>query len=369
MLKKISICGFKCFDDFSMDELKPVTVVGGSNNVGKSALLEGIYMQYIAGNLGTLWDLINMRSGNVAHPLSSYQAWAPFFSNMGMASEFTIKTERTDNTTSLLRISKVFDTGIRNQMNHSVLSIDHDDNFGIPFSSVHMSFECGKYRISGNCVIRHDPLQSNRIQFMPEESGDIDPQQFSQLHRKIFFYRGGIYNPYIPELISKISLQSEKKKHLIQILQQFDEHIVDIATVLDGGFSYVYAILDSGKSMPINYMGDGINRALQIVVHILSLPNGILLLDEIENGFYYQMYDDLAKAFFLAAKMMKCQIILTTHSRDMIESVLKVMEEMGCLNELCYQRIDASHKAQKRLARIFQGENLKNAFEANMEVR
>ena len=368
MLKKISICGFKCFDDFSMDELKLITVVSGSNNVGKSALLEGIYMQYIAGNLGTFWDLVNMRSGNVARPLSTYQAWAPFFSNMGMSSEFTIKTERTDNTTSLLRISKVFDTGIQAQMHDSSPSIEHD-NLGIPFSSVHMNFECGNYRISGNCVIRHDPLQSNRIQFMPEANGDIDPQQFSQLHRKIFFYRGFSYTTYIPEIISKISLQSEKKKHLIQILQQFDKHIVDIATVLDSGFSYVYAILDSGKSMPINYMGDGINRALQIVAHILSLPKGILLLDEVENGFYYQMYDDLAKAFFLAAKMVQCQIILTTHSRDMIESILKVMEEMGCLNELCYQRIDFSHKAPKRLTRIFQGENLKNAFEANMEVR
>ena len=64
-----------------------------------------------------------------------------------------------------------------------------------------------------------------------------------------------------------------------------------------------------------------------------------------------------------------CQIIATTHNFSIIETFVNVMESLGKLDDLCYQRIDTSAKTGERIAKKFSGSSLKNAVEANMEVR
>ena len=115
-------------------------------------------------------------------------------------------------------------------------------------------------------------------------------------------------------------------------------------------------------------MGDGINKAMEILICILNLPNGTLLIDEIENGFHYSLYEKLTKIFCETALKMNCQIIMTTHNRDIIEAVMNSMTELNDLNGLCYQRL-AILKSGKRKAFTFQGEELKDSFDANMEIR
>ena len=44
MLSEITIDKYKCFDDFKIDNLKQINIITGLNNVGKTALLESIYL-------------------------------------------------------------------------------------------------------------------------------------------------------------------------------------------------------------------------------------------------------------------------------------------------------------------------------------
>ena len=67
--------------------------------------------------------------------------------------------------------------------------------------------------------------------------------------------------------------------------------------MIENNISAVYVKLNSGQIIPINAMGDGINKALAILPCIINLPNGILVIDEIENGFHYSLYKKLLKIF------------------------------------------------------------------------
>jgi AAA15 family ATPase/GTPase len=66
-IKNIEIKNFKCFEDFKADGFGRVNLIGGKNNVGKTALIEAIYISNSKNNLkriittrymaDILWDL------------------------------------------------------------------------------------------------------------------------------------------------------------------------------------------------------------------------------------------------------------------------------------------------------------------------
>ena len=44
MFKEFQIKHFRGFEDFKIEDLKQITLVGGRNNVGKTSLLEGLFI-------------------------------------------------------------------------------------------------------------------------------------------------------------------------------------------------------------------------------------------------------------------------------------------------------------------------------------
>lgn len=356
MIKKIKIKNFRCFDDFMMENLLPITIIGGANNTGKTALLEAILTNYAAGNLGIFWSLVHIRNGYVAQQLLPNQVWENLFLNKENVNELNISSEWHNDISSNLTLSKVYDSGIQFQFNDVL-------------SAIRMKFESPSYHIAGKCIIKNDIMQQNRIDMQPDDSNNIDLEKFNRVFERSLLYKGLPYDVSLPGRISRMVLDEEKKDLLIDILRKFDKNIVDIRTVVDNTITYSYVISKTGQALPINYMGDGINKALLIISNILNLKNGILLIDEIENGFYYELYEQLLTIFCETALKNNCQIITTTHNFDIIETFANVMGKLNKLDDLCYQRIDTSARTGKRTAKTFSGASLVNAIKANMEVR
>lgn len=347
---------FKCFDKFTMNAIAPITIIGGPNNAGKSTVLEAILTNYAAGNLGVFWSLVNLRNGYISRPLLPHQVWGPLFCNEKNCNELSINNEWDHGKESKLTFSKIFDSGLQHQPKDML-------------SGIHMIFDSSDYKRAGKCIIQQDMMNNNRIVYQPDTGNDINLEEFTQCFANSLLYKGLPYDAALPERMSQLVLDAEKKELLMEVLQKFDMNIVDIRTVLDHGIPYAYVITKYGNPLPVNYMGDGINKALIIIMNLLTLPGGIFLIDEVENGFYYEMYEQLLKIFCETALRMKCQVIMTTHNLHIIKAVLTVMEELGSMEHLCYQRIDLSSKDGKRRPYAFSGKALVSAFETNMEIR
>jgi len=356
MLKSIELHNFKCFNEFTMNSILPVTIIGGSNNTGKSTILEGILTNYAAGNVGIFWTLVNIRNGYMSRPLLPHQVWEPLFCNLKNCNELCINSEWENGVKSKLSISKIYNSGLQHQTKNML-------------SSIHVNFESPDYNCDGNCIIQRDAMQSNRIIYQSNIDKDIDFEKFTNYFADSLLYKGLPFDTTLPERISGFVLDFEKKNLLIQVLQKFDKNITDIRIVLDNEIPYAYVITKTGNPLPINYMGDGINKALIIVMNLLTLPNGILMIDEVENGFYYEMYEQLLSIFCETALKMNCQLIMTTHNIDIIRAALTSMEKLEQSDKLCFQRIDISSKTGKRNAFPFFDKSLKTAFANNMEIR
>ena len=57
-IREIEISKFKCFNNFKSSKLARVNLIGGKNNVGKTAFLEGVYINTYSKNVNTLFTVI-----------------------------------------------------------------------------------------------------------------------------------------------------------------------------------------------------------------------------------------------------------------------------------------------------------------------
>lgn len=125
------------------------------------------------------------------------------------------------------------------------------------------------------------------------------------------------------------------------------------------------------RPVPLNSMGDGMLRVLQLALKLFAAKGGFLLIDEFENGLHYAVQERVWALLFEVAEKYDIQIFATTHSWDCIESFTKVAvdrpETEGVLFRLG-RSVRTSDKGQV-IATVFDEAALANVTQADVEVR
>ncbi len=83
----------------------------------------------------------------------------------------------------------------------------------------------------------------------------------------------------------------------------------------------------SSRPIPLKRLGDGANRLLAIAVSLVKCSNGILLLDEVENGIHHAVQPDLWRLILDVAESADLQVIAATHSVDCIHGFAQAAAE------------------------------------------
>ena len=132
----------------------------------------------------------------------------------------------------------------------------------------------------------------------------------------------------------------------------------------------VVTLEGSDERIPLNSMGDGMLRVLQLVLAILPAQGGFLLIDEFENGLYHGVQEDVWKLVFHLATELNIQVFATTHSQDCIRSFARAAKnhpEEGVLFKMSRSR--ATSDEGKVIATLLSEEQLVFATDTEMEVR
>lgn len=118
--------------------------------------------------------------------------------------------------------------------------------------------------------------------------------------------------------------------------------------------------------VPIGSMGDGMWRMLGLALALVSAKNGILLVDEIDTGLHFTVMEEMWKLVHSAARDLGVQVFATTHSRDAYESLAGIARscEFGS-REVTIQRIDL----EKGSSVVFDEREIVAAAEHGTEVR
>ncbi len=132
----------------------------------------------------------------------------------------------------------------------------------------------------------------------------------------------------------------------------------------------VVKLKTSSRRLPLSSMGDGMLRTLQLVLALFRAKNGILLIDEFENGLHWHVQEKIWQMIFKLAREMNIQVFATTHSDDTIKafsSVAQVSGNDGILLKLV--RRPEPDGRDKIIAVTFESETLNTAVLTETEIR
>ena len=81
------------------------------------------------------------------------------------------------------------------------------------------------------------------------------------------------------------------------------------------------------EPLPLRSLGDGMQRMLGIALALANAQDGILLVDEVENGIHYSVQPELWQLVFRLARRLNIQVFATTHSWDCIKGFQEAAQE------------------------------------------
>lgn len=141
---------------------------------------------------------------------------------------------------------------------------------------------------------------------------------------------GGERTAALGSLWDKIAL-SDHEKDLVDALRIIDSKISAVSMVGgEGPRQTRTAIVRSDglpRPVPLRSFGDGLNRLFGIVLSLVNAKDGLLLIDEFENGMHHTIQTHVWRAIFSLASRLNIQVFATSHSWDAIEAFQKAASE------------------------------------------
>lgn len=119
------------------------------------------------------------------------------------------------------------------------------------------------------------------------------------------------------------------------------------------------------RPVSLRSFGDGLNHLFGIILSLVNARDGLLLVDEFENGLHHSVQVDTWHTVFRLARRLDIQVVATTHSWDCIKAFQVAAAEdpeEGVLVRL-------TRKGDDVIPTIFREEELEIVTSENIEVR
>ena len=120
------------------------------------------------------------------------------------------------------------------------------------------------------------------------------------------------------------------------------------------------------KAIPINLLGEGVVRLLQILLALSEIEGGVAVIDEIERGFHYEFYEQAIKIIIDFAQQLNIQIVTTTHNRELLMATNNVFQESNS-QDLLVIRLDKI--GEEVVPTYYDPSKLKLVFDEGWEIR
>lgn len=358
MIERITFENFRGFDRLELCEIKPITLISGKNNVGKSSVLEGIFLFLDHVDADSFGKISRFRG--IPSAIDAANLWEPAFYQMD--AEKTMQIQLIMNG-AVSTLEYVKDTSFMPASDINVPQDIMNQMISSAKAAYTLKFKYRKdnYIEDGHFVVSPAGILRNITTNL--EYNQIDTMPFTQYINAAIISGTGVVA--VAEWFGKLEL-SGKKQQIIDIMQILDSKISDLSTIIVNGQGILYVKIDQ-KLFPLKLAGDGLNKLLFIILSIISNPNSILLIDEIESGFHYSMYPKLWETIALAAQENNCQIIATTHSYECIAGAIDGVGKADRRSDFCYFRMDKGVRGN--YAHRYSDDLLCTAIATDMEVR
>jgi hypothetical protein len=352
MISSIRIEGYRGFDRFEMNDLARINLLVGTNNSGKTSVLEAISLLSSAGDPTTLWQMLWRRGERLPPVLSALGDRPPrrtpveldvshLFKGHELQVGSAIRIAAGDQNQPWIEI-KVSEISARDQPE----LFTSEEEGGITTRTVLEVIGnprplIGMIPLSRAGGIYSDTLDSPRR--LRQRQNDVPPAYFITTE--------SFTGDELVAMWSKISL-GPSEELVLRALQFLDPDIERIAVQVSN--SPVYSTQARGgfiikrkgweQPVPIGSMGDGMWRMLAMAIAVTQSKGGVLLVDEIDTGLHYTVMSKMWSLIYNAAKEFNVQVFATTHSYDCVYSLAQMFPNPDMQKAVTVQRIEVGKK-------------------------
>lgn len=348
MIKSIRIENFRCYEKIHLTGLQRVNIVVGENASGKTALFEAMFF------LGGLSNEIYMRlKGHRLMPevrigttIRTFQdLFGDYFRDFDMNRPIYLETKGSTAETRNVRI--YFDKS-------DVAEIPTGEIVDSVATVPPLHFK-GKYD-STKTFHEKAVLQNDKLTL----------PSFPSPVKAAFFPSGTKIQP--KEATDQFSeLESNGQlEEVLKVMSEVYPFVSDLSVKTTGGKGMIWArVNNSKKKQPITLISEGVNKLLGLLLYIKSYPYSHVLIDEIENGFYYKTLPKIWSALYTLATKSNVQLFVSTHSDECLQALLPTIKKHQ--KDFCLLNINRNKDGYSITET--QGEYFEAALKGGVEVR
>lgn len=373
-LNSLIIQNFRGFENFQINQLGRVNLIVGKNNIGKTSLLEAIWLYANRGSSVTIYDILKDRDEHRVFNLNtdSEQTQQEI---LAIKNLFYQRNDFTDQTQTL-QIGNTRENYLQIQARwYQVAMDDHDNLTPKPIKYADLDFSDEPF--FGVEAVMHRKNESiHRIRRYPSYSQSNNQ---AWIEVPCHFISSDLVDRYRVNTWRNTTLIEGLEHYVIEGLQII-EPLIEAINVINfeerSGINRTVAsnlipipvvrMVGETKFIPLRSLGDGLNRMLILILAMVNAKDGFVLIDEIENGLHYSIYPDVWKLIFKLAETLNVQVFATTHSKECLNAFNKTNKHQTTQSG---RLIRLGRKKGKIVATEYNQKDMQVILERDIEVR
>ena len=341
LISGVHIDNFRGLRDFHLEGARMFNLLVGPSEIGKTSVLEAISQATGVGNITGCVDINRHARGAIVQNQGDAVAAVASFFHEFRPLPILLDMEIGTTTFGVVRI----DTQIVPVLGDTIVTEKDAGVFGAQRATSLLadgSFNGLKHSVKvsgtisgkGHGFVRLNGQAPHADSFVMEElishngkgkkKTPLSEEEMGELRCAALFVNQPMHGIAI-----EMALANKKTKEIVQVLQMINSNILDVAMI--GNKAHVDIGLEKMVSMHVT--GDGVRRAMTILGYLCAKEYKVHLEDEIGAGIYFGSQPRFLRAVLQFAKQEGKQIFATTHNKDVLLALQKVLAEDADLRD------------------------------------
>ena len=311
-LPDLHISGFRGIKSLDVSRLGRVTLIAGKNGVGKTTLLDAIRVYAERGNYDVLSDILRAREEIIVYAIEEGdEILTPNFASLNYG-----RTLSPDS--SIVIGPKDTEKQLRITVRPDPAQMDTIADVSPSFGDIQVVREfLGKTQkaLASDFLIRPRGLRWQEIQLHPTIGYEaVGPDM--------------IDNPKLAKFWDGIALTDYEDKAVQALQLIYGDEIERLAFIGERHRRRAIVKMRSQKRpVPLRTLGDGAIHIFGVALALANSRDGILLLDEAENGIHHSIQHAYWLMVLQTAQKYNVQVLATTHSFDCVRGFAHAVED------------------------------------------